>query len=971
MIVNFVKGQRWVSSMEPELGLGIVEEVVHGRVTIQFPAHEEARTYTVENAPLKRVRFAKGEAIATRDGSRMQINDIKEKSALFYYYGDGDLEVNESDLADYLSFSKPQDRLLAGHADAMEVFDLRHEVLRHQFNMRSSRLRGFQGVRMELIPHQLYVAQEVASRHAPRVLLADEVGLGKTIEAGLILMRMVLSGRARRVLILVPEPLLHQWFIELLRRFQMNFSIFDEERCASIEAEEAHQAKPAPKKKAAKKKAAKKKAAKKKTAAKAAAEPEEEPEEEVEVVLPPNPFLDEQLVICATDFIVESETRSQQLVDAGWDLLIVDEAHHLEWTSKEVSPEYALVDRLAEKIRSLILLTATPEQLGREGHFARLRLLDPDRYPDLNKFLDQTAHYEEIARLADGLLGRSEMSNDDWKRLKDLFSHYTADEIANLIEGAAMEDRGCRGRLLEDLLDQYGTGRVMFRNRRSAMRGFPERKVALVPLKAEEKGNEHVTWLSGILRELKPNDKVLLICSTKDRVEAINEALRSEINVKMGMFHEDMTLIQRDRSAAYFAEDDGAQLLLCSEIGSEGRNFQFAHRLVLLDLPLDPALLEQRIGRLDRIGQTETIQIFVPFVEKTGEEMIAHWYHDGLDAFETCQQSGHRYVREFGGALQELMQKVDETGRFEKKRYDTLIEETRAFHDETVRELEAGRDHLLELNSFRDEPALQLVDEISKADEDQDLEHFFLKLVDHFGVTVEELQPRVYLLKPEHVYTDAFPNLPEEGVTMTLDRGLALKREEMQFLTWDHPMLRGAIDLLLGSEQGNCAFAYMDATGPKMVFLEVVYVLECVAPTHLHADRFFPATPIRVLVNHRNEDYSNTISAEEMEGYVRPGKPQWVQKNVHILQDLLPKLQTYAEEVAQEQVPDIISGNRVVMRTKLRMEVDRLRHLRSINDHVREEEIEMAEYALTELETAMAGARLRLDSMRLLYKGDD
>ncbi len=959
MIVNFVKGQRWVSSMEPELGLGIVQEVLDGKVTIQFPAHEETRTYTVENAPLKRVRFSKGEAIASRDGSRIQIQEIKEKSHLYYYYGDNDHEVNESELADYLSFSKPQDRLLAGHADPMEVFELRHEALRCQFNMRSSPLRGFQGARMELIPHQLYVAQEVSSRYAPRVLLADEVGLGKTIEAGLILMRLVLSGRARRVLILVPEPLLHQWFVELLRRFQMTFAIFDEERCLAIEAEEMHGGpRPQPPKKAAPKKKA---ASKKKSAAKKSAP-------ELDGV---NPFLDEQLVLCSTDFLTNDERRGQQALEAGWDLLIVDEAHHLEWTEKEVSPAYAYVEELSQVVQCLILLTATPEQLGREGHFARLRLLDPDRYPDLKSFMDQTARYEEIAHLADGLLGRRTMENDDWKRIKELFSHYTADEIANLIEGAAMEDRDCRGKLLEDLLDQYGTGRVMFRNRRAAMHGFPERRVELIPVKPNEKKDPHVEWLVGFLKELKPNEKVLLICATKERVEAIAEAVRTEINVKMTSFHEDMTLVQRDRSAAYFSEDDGAQLMLCSEIGSEGRNFQFAHRLVLLDLPLDPALLEQRIGRLDRIGQTETIQIFVPYLIKTGEEMITRWYHEGLDAFETCQQSGHRYVKKFGEPLTKLMEKTDSSGRFEKKRFETLLEETAAFHAETVRELEAGRDHLLELNSFRDEPALQLVDDISKADNDQELEQFFLRIVDHFGVTVEELQEHVYHLKPEHVYTDAFPNLPEEGVSVTLDRHMALKREEMQFLTWDHPMLRGSLDLLLGSEQGNCSFGYMDATGPKMLFLEAVYLLECIAPTHLHADRFFPATPIRVLVNHRNEDYSNTIAFDQMEEYIRPGKPQWVQKNIHILQDLLPKLQSFAEKIAEEQVPDIISGNRVVMRTKLRMEVDRLRHLQSINNHVRDDEIEMAEHCLSELEVAMGAARLRLDSMRLLYKGDD
>ena len=162
-----------------------MEDVVDGRVTIQFPAHEESRTYTVENAPPETGSLLQGEAIATRSGSRIQINEIKEKSDLYFYYGDGDHEVNESDLADYLSFSKPQDRLLAGHADPMELFDLRHATLQNQFLMRSSRLRGFQGARMELIPHQLYVAEEVASRYAPRVLLADEVGLGKTIEAGL------------------------------------------------------------------------------------------------------------------------------------------------------------------------------------------------------------------------------------------------------------------------------------------------------------------------------------------------------------------------------------------------------------------------------------------------------------------------------------------------------------------------------------------------------------------------------------------------------------------------------------------------------------------------------------------------------------------------------------------------------------------------------------------------------------------
>ena len=89
-----------------------------------------------------------------------------------------------------------------------------------------------------------------------------------------------------------------------------------------------------------------------------------------------------------------------------------------------------------------------------------------------------------------------------------------------------------------------------------------------------------------------------------------------------------------DKAAHYFAQnEDGAQVLICSEIGSEGRNFQFAHQLVLFDLPLIPDLLEQRIGRLDRIGQQRDIQIHVPYFSDSAQQVLFDWYHQGLNAF--------------------------------------------------------------------------------------------------------------------------------------------------------------------------------------------------------------------------------------------------------------------------------------------------------------------------------------------------
>ncbi|EOG7212432.1 helicase-related protein, partial [Enterobacter hormaechei] len=134
------------------------------------------------------------------------------------------------------------------------------------------------------------------------------------------------------------------------------------------------------------------------------------------------------------------------------------------------------------------------------------------------------------------------------------------------------------------------------------------------------------------------SQKVLVICAKAATALQLEQVLREREGIRAAVFHEGMSIIERDRAAAWFAEEDtGAQVLLCSEIGSEGRNFQFASHMVMFDLPFNPDLLEQRIGRLDRIGQAHDIQIHVPYLEKTAQSVLVRWYHEGLDAFEhTC-----------------------------------------------------------------------------------------------------------------------------------------------------------------------------------------------------------------------------------------------------------------------------------------------------------------------------------------------
>ena len=653
-------GQRWVSDSEPELGLGIVLRAEFARVELFFPAANGHRQYALKNAPLRRVQFTAGERIKLHDGASLVVDSAEERDGLLVYRAEG-REVKEAELSDTISFSTPEARLMAGQIDDLQTFDLRAEALTRRCRMRKSAVRGFAGGRVDLIPHQMFIAAEVASRLAPRVLLADEVGLGKTIEAGLILHRLHLTGRADRVLILLPEPLIHQWFVELLRRFNLLFSIFDEERCRSIEANDSEA----------------------------------------------NPFLDSQLVLCSVAFLADSAPRTAQVLAAGWNLLVVDEAHHLEWTPQRASPQYSLVESLARQTTSLLLLTATPQQLGPEGHFARLRLLDPDRYTDLDPFLEEAEHYEQVAKAIDRVIGGKPLSAGDRK----LFGGKSA-RVRRHAEAVAGGDEAARAQLVPELLDEFGTGRVMFRNTRAALSGFPERRAKLIPLESSvDAMAAKVKWLVSFLKE-SGDEKLLLICRTRELAEEISARVQREVNLKVGLFHEGLTLLQRDRNAAFFSEPEGARVLICSEIGSEGRNFQFANRLVLFDLPTNPELLEQRIGRLDRIGQTALIEIYVPYSRGSETEVLARWYHDGLNAFEKNPHGAAEIARELADEISALC------NRFDEKKLVAFIKKTRERHAQVAKKLERGHDRLLELNSCKPERAAEIIAQIRAQDAD-------------------------------------------------------------------------------------------------------------------------------------------------------------------------------------------------------------------------------------------------------------
>ena len=976
---DFSPGQRWISDGEAELGLGTVLNCDARSVTILFSASQETRTYNTRQAPLTRVMFGSGDRVLSADGWQIVVDDSKESNGLITYIGEdkeGNLrELPEAKLADTMQFDQARDRLLTGQVDRNDWFDLRFRTLHHYQRIEQHSALGFSGPRIDLIPHQLYIANEVANRHAPRVLLADEVGLGKTIEAGLILHRLLLNGRVERALILVPDSLTHQWLVELLRRFSLNVSLLDET------LSQAHGS--------------------------------------------ANPFESAQLVLASQGWLFANPQRQEQALASQFDLLIVDEAHHLDWSEEGSGPGYRCVEQLSAVIPGLLLLTATPEQMGIKSHFARLRLLDSERYHDLERFKAEESHYTEVARAIDALeaLPDDPSARSDVSAVADDRDSQALLAILCNPEASKAQQDTARDQLSEALLDRHGTGRVMFRNSRRHVGGFPERRLNLAPLALPsayrrvvrrlerdddyldelliETGMDHpdvliypdaayrelsndplngedwwhidprVNWLLEKLSDDSEsgfaNEKVLVIAHHRETAEGLAEGLRVLGGYHAPVFHEDLSLIERDRAAAAFAdEDEGVQVLVCSEIGSEGRNFQFCRHLVMFDMPQHPDQLEQRIGRLDRIGQRHAIELHIPTFEGSPGERLLRWYHEGMDAFSAPHGVGNELFDAFGDALADAL--------LDDEALDEIIAETRTMFSAKLAEHDAGRNRLLELNACRPARAQQVIDAVRELDDDAALPRYLERALDIFGVDSQEIGKGLMHLQPSQHMLDGLPGLVkgEEGFTATYSRSQALARDDVQRLSWEHPLLREMMGRVLDGTMGNSALALLrhDAIPSGRLMAELVFRTHCPAPKKLHLNRFLPPTAVRLLLDESGANLTSKISFTGLGKNLQKVNKSLARDLIKSRHDQLRELLTQGEGEAERQLPSIVENAEARMRTQLDAEIARLTALAEHNPAVRSAEIDALKDERKALSEAIENTRLRLDSVRVIITVD-
>ncbi len=476
-------------------------------------------------------------------------------------------------------------------------------------------LDGLNGV--EQLPHQIETVRKVLRHFRGRVLLADEVGLGKTIEACLLLREYLLRGLVRRVLILVPAPLVSQWHEELSSKFGLEFSV--PPRTATANRAEYWQ--------------------------------------------------QTDCVLASLSF-VKSRKRAELVADAAWDLVIVDEAHHCK---NRATRNWQLVNSL--KRRHMFLLTATPVQNNLLELYNLLTLLEPGHLRTETDFkrqyvrrgnprdplnrerlrsllgevmirntrslvqMDLPPRYAQtIVARPEGLEADLYKQLDEFLRAKlqpsgdrtDRTDSTDDDASSNLVDGSEKQRKPLTRMQLSALLSAQGShpAALVGSLERAATTDSTARE--LVDMAARIPRSAKDARLLELIEQSRDH-KMLVFVNFRRTLARLQELLR-EADVPFSTFSGEQSA--REKDAAVDAFRKNLPVMLCTESGGEGRNLQFADTLVNYDLPWNPMKIEQRIGRIHRIGQTRDVFVFNLCTGGSLESRILSLLNEKIRMFE-------------------------------------------------------------------------------------------------------------------------------------------------------------------------------------------------------------------------------------------------------------------------------------------------------------------------------------------------
>lgn len=477
------------------------------------------------------------------------------------------------------------------------------------------------------LPHQLDTAHKVLFQMSGRAILADEVGLGKTIEAGLILKEYILRGLVSSVLILVPASLVLQWVRELNSKF--GISAIAQKKLYSW---------------------------------------------------------DNQIVVASMD-TAKRDPHKEVLLNNEYDMLIIDEAHKLK---NKKTTNYLFVQQLRKKY--CLLLTATPVQNDLGELFNLITLLKPGQLGNQSDFATNFVVDKRLPKNEDQLKGELAKVMIRNRRGEGPVK-FTKRKVRNIPLTLSNEEKVLYDGVTAFVKDQY-----------QESGGNLSSMLSLVTLQREVCSSRDAVFLTlvNLLKKLPPDspkrdrmmDLLQMIRSVKTNTKAETTiSLIQEMNEKVIVFTEYRAtqeyLLQyfRDHGLMCVPYSGGmnrgkkdwmmdlfrgrAQVMIATEAGGEGINLQFCHHMINFDLPWNPMRVEQRIGRVHRLGQENDVMIYNLSTQGTIEEHILHLLHEKINMFEMVI-----------GGLDVILERFEKKESLEKSLYKIILE---AGNDEELR----------------------------------------------------------------------------------------------------------------------------------------------------------------------------------------------------------------------------------------------------------------------------------------------
>jgi ATP-dependent helicase HepA len=697
-------GAKVLHRFNQDLGPGEVVDLAAGRVRVRFPRSGRTLEFSVRDHAFTPLSIPEG----------------TDPEKWFEDYREDMIE-----------------RLARIEVDDLAAWDNRIESLRLSRIREADGLGSFLGGRIEIFPHQIHVAEQAVATDPVRWLLADEVGLGKTVEACLIASRLVRTRRAESALIIAPSSLTVQWLGELYRKFHQVFVLLDRDRIKDVRRDFGPEF---------------------------------------------NPFHAHPRSVVALEDLIRDNQLAREAREADLELLVVDEAHRLERRPGHPgTPAYRTLAPLCGGVPNVLLLSATPLEADAHGFFRLLQLLRPEEYSSWERFqadleagvplypCTSATRREDIGGLPPRVPERVDI--ESWPELEEAVAASTAEPAQD-----ALQKRRRADALLRVLEDPTGDD------------------------------DPRLRWILERVRDWKKaGEKILVFVNRKESLDVLKAAIERATLDRVGVFHEELTPAARDMEVAQFALPEGPTVMISTEAGGEGRNFEFCLGLVLFDLPWNPVLVEQRIGRLDRISRKRPVEI-VYFRPPSGFARDVVELYEALGMFREPLGGLDRSLANVESAIREAA-----AGDAVRLDIRAIVRETR----EARRLVNRGIYHNLHQKRFRAELTDGIVARIPEDLESRTAD-VVLEACAQFGFDAVEKQgvSTWYLEFGNHAVIDHLPGVQGETRWLgTFDRAEAVTRETIEFFASGHPLVEGVLMELEDGHRGEVALLDVPGTG--------------------------------------------------------------------------------------------------------------------------------------------------------------